>query len=117
MPGFKTHFILGCAAGALVGIVSHKPQDNGEEPEVNWERILICTALGGVTGLLPDLIEPASSPWHRRLAHSAVVGVTLIASLRQIDGADDTAVTNATIMGYVSHLMADALTPRSLPIL
>lgn len=118
MPCSKTHFFIGCAAGALVGLASEQAsQDIRPDAEINVERILACTAIGGLVGLIPDILEPATSSWHRKLAHSVVVGAAISTGLRRLDGEDSTALTNATIFGYLSHLFADAMTPRSLPLI
>lgn len=98
--------------------------------------------LGGwLGGRLPDMLEPATSPDHRATFHSLTVGgggnalaiprlMDLQADVRArarecaAEGEDWHAlalnilagVVVAVPAGYVSHLLLDSTTPKSLPI-
>ena len=73
MPNGATHARVGAASGVAVAAYRARtaPMDQ-----------LIAEAVGGliggwVGGVLPDLLEPATSPNHRKLAHSAAAGGAL----------------------------------------
>lgn len=126
------------AAGALTGgaAVVLSALAAGRTP--SFAEVLGGAVSGILASRVPDLLEPATHPGHRRLAHSAVtLGATGIAVPRlhsaHISGAtsadreDDpvrrflgrfaagAAVGSAG--GYASHLVLDATTPRGLPLL
>ena len=66
MPGRRTHDIGGAVVGLGVGVVKMDriPADG------RWAYVLGGVA-GGVLGArLPDLLEPATSSWHRGTCHS-----------------------------------------------
>jgi membrane-bound metal-dependent hydrolase YbcI (DUF457 family) len=71
-----------------------------------------------------DMLEPALSPDHRNVAHSFVAGSTLLSFARHRCGVDNCdweefqkILWAAATTGYLSHLLADASTPRGLPLL
>lgn len=73
MPNRATHEVVGAASGAAFTLLragtSPTPQAASE--------VLGGTFGGWLGGLLPDVLEPATSPNHRELAHSLVAGGTL----------------------------------------
>jgi hypothetical protein len=70
MPDAKTHKLVGAGTGAIYAGYRAKDQSNP-----NWWVEVAGGAVGGyVGGLLPDILEPATSPQHRDLAHSWVAG-------------------------------------------
>jgi inner membrane protein len=78
-----------------------------------------ATFLGMVSALLPDIIEPAAcNPNHRQIFHSTMALLSVFLAYNKI-GRDEFEkfVVNIGLGGYASHLILDALTPRSLPIL
>ena len=157
MPNRKTHTAIGAGSGAVLALYRAKDQALNN---------LLTEALGGllggyVGGLLPDILEPAFSSWHRDTAHSVAVGGAIISLRNHLSGWEaacrenaekcrairmvpqDNAFVSATIdplsqflcdirellwrllagflnglaAGYVSHLVLDAATPRSIPLL
>jgi hypothetical protein len=78
--------------------------------------------LGSLAGTLPDIIEPATSPNHRKTFHSygAMVAVTWgtikLATDTDLSHEVKTAVTVAGA-SYLSHLALDSETPKGLPII
>lgn len=73
MPNRATHAKVGAAVGATVAVY------RARSAPVNH---VIAEGVGGllggwVGGVLPDVLEPATSPNHRRFAHSVVAGGTL----------------------------------------
>lgn len=73
MPRRRTHVFAGAASGAA--FAAYRSWD-APPPQ------LVAETLGGLVGgcfggILPDLLEPATSPNHRHLAHSVVAGGAL----------------------------------------
>ncbi|HLJ87775.1 MAG TPA: metal-dependent hydrolase [Candidatus Angelobacter sp.] len=70
MPNCKTHQWVGALAGGLDACY----QAQGK-PHSDAVLETIGGAIGGyVAGMLPDVLEPAVSPWHRDVGHSVTVG-------------------------------------------
>jgi hypothetical protein len=69
MPDGKTHKLVGAGTGAVYASSRAK-----EQTVTNWCAEVAGGAFGGyVGGALPDVLEPALSPWHRNTAHSGNV--------------------------------------------
>lgn len=78
MPDGKTHKLVGTATGALYAAYRAREQRTADR----WLEVL-GGALGGyLGGILPDSIEPATSSWHRDLAHSCAAGGGIVALSR-----------------------------------
>ena len=82
MPRRKTHRVLGGVSGA-VGAAYTARNESGIG--------MILESLGGFCGgimssVIPDVIEPAISSWHRSHAHSVAAGTTIAVSGRSIVG-------------------------------
>jgi len=80
MPGREMHTSIGTVVGALTAAARTPAEASGVPiPELGGG------AIGGYWGSrFPDLIEPASSPWHRDVAHSAIMGGILASSFGQL---------------------------------
>ena len=73
MPNRATHARVGAATGAAVAAFRAR-----EAPTPQMLTEVIGGLVGGWLGrVLPDVLEPATSPHHRQLAHSAVAGGAL----------------------------------------
>ena len=73
MPDGATYKLIGASGGAAFAAYRAKDQNPG-----NWIAELAGGAIGGyVGGILPDILEPAISSWHRGVAHSYVSGATV----------------------------------------
>ncbi len=86
---------------------------------VSGLRILRSACLGALAAALPDFLEPADSSHHRRFFHSviALCGLGWMASrVVRMPPSEFRSDLLALLAGYGSHLAADALTPRSLPL-
>lgn len=121
MPGSAVHGFLGAAAAGVLAhaILPEKCPDRGA-------MILAAMAVGGIAGFVPDLLEPALNPNHRSFFHSAVCAALVIYGGKVAwDSAGTPEGENkalaifalAFMVGYGSHLGADAVTPKSLPLL
>lgn len=82
-------------------------------------------ALAATLGSIPDWLEPASHPNHRQFFHSIAFGLTIgrsIYGLYHWQPADDwdrmLRVVGLVAGGaYLTHLIMDAATKKSLPLL
>lgn len=109
------------AAGVLTGVaMACYGQSQGEN--VNP---LLTIGASTVFSKLPDWIEPATNPHHRQFFHSVSFLVVLGYGLKKAYDwkPDDKGgqllrfLTLSAGAGYISHLVLDGLTPRSLPLL
>jgi uncharacterized membrane protein YeaQ/YmgE (transglycosylase-associated protein family) len=73
MPRRNEHAVIGALVGALTAVARASEQpENGKTAEV------MGGIVGGwVGGIMPDVIEPATTPHHRDIAHSFVTGVSI----------------------------------------
>ena len=118
MPSRIDHAVIGGAVGLLCylgysGSVNSKPSILGS--------IASCL-LGGIAGLSPDLLEPAYQPNHRASFHSMIAGGLLAYSLEKAARSDKVTPEKKLPLailglGYLSHLVLDARTNKSLPII
>jgi inner membrane protein len=112
----KSHAIIGLASWIVVAPLLHLPPLSPT-----------CLVVAVAGSLLPDIDHPTS--WvgrrlrpistvvsrvfgHRGITHSAVAVVALVVVL--LYGGYARAMTSALVVGYLSHLAADMLTPRGL---
>ncbi|WP_462272817.1 metal-dependent hydrolase [Methanohalophilus sp.] len=84
-----------------------------------YEPIFIATIFSIIGAILPDIIEPAKSPSHRSFFHSFTM--LIIAGLFSYHLLTGTESANMSMIGflgigYVSHLVLDSTTPKSLPL-
>jgi inner membrane protein len=108
---------LGIAAAA-----AHLEQQNGDQPTA---MPLGAGVVGAFCTNLPDILEPATSPNHRKVFHSVACAVVLIAGFKKAwdwEPEDDLGkflrfVALAGTAGYLAHLALDATTKRSLPLI
>jgi membrane-bound metal-dependent hydrolase YbcI (DUF457 family) len=82
--------------------------------------VLLVAGVGAIGGLVPDLLEPANHPNHRQFFHSYAAGVFLVHANRHLSRnpqvpAEVRGTVHLASVGFLSHLLADAQTPKSLP--
>jgi inner membrane protein len=96
------------------------------KPDDHWSKHPIAAAaLGAGFGTLPDLLEPALHPNHRQVFHSLAFAALLGFGLYKTyvwqpeTKAGNIVRSVALIAGtaYIVHLIMDATTPKSLPLL
>jgi hypothetical protein len=131
MPNFAKHFTTGAAVGGGINLLWQiaKICDSPDRPKNFWEfvgrinfgRVAGYAALGGSIASIPDILEPASNPNHRALFHSVACGgaVTYAAFGKHSERWTDEQRQSVRIAAasYLSHLMLDAGTPKSLPLI
>lgn len=122
MPNVKTHLFVGAMTGAAVNI--HLQLKRMEQPgakKFDWGEFLICSVAAGAAALLPDLLEPATTPNHRKFFHSitmaAIVTYAITGDHTKRLSARDVLLLTVVGMGYLSHLAADATTPKCIAII
>ena len=98
MPDRKTHKLVGAGTGAVYAAYRAK-----EQTVPNWWAEVGGGALGGyMGGLLPDVLEPAISPWHRDIAHSCTAGSGILALGNVIAAIEAACRENAEKCGAMS---------------
>jgi membrane-bound metal-dependent hydrolase YbcI (DUF457 family) len=91
--------------------------------KVELPDLIIAAAIGFVGGLLPDLLEPASNPNHRKFAHSILVAIGLFVVIgliwRSSESISDEQrlALGSMVVAYLSHLMMDSTTPKCIPLI
>lgn len=119
MPNAKTHLLIGAAVGAIVnGVTQIDHMRHDPFSKFDWGEFLLCTAASATASLIPDLLEPADSPNHRRFFHSlamtALVAYAITGKHTRAWPAAKLLFLGIMALGYLSHLAADACTPRSI---
>jgi membrane-bound metal-dependent hydrolase YbcI (DUF457 family) len=128
MPNRKTHIVIGAGAGAAfsVGVQAFRQTQDPSIPRgCNLLHVAACSVAAAMGARVPDLLEPASrdvGPNHRCKFHSVAAGALVVTYIIKATAyrvehpfirlAVDVAC--AFYVGYTSHLVADALTPKSI---
>lgn len=114
-----THSVAGGLSGLAIAL--YDKDDNAETAH----NPLLATAVGTFFGKLPDILEPAlNNPHHRQFCHSlvvlAAVGYGIKKAYEWQPENDLDAFMRGVVLfagaGYISHLLLDATTSRSLPL-
>jgi membrane-bound metal-dependent hydrolase YbcI (DUF457 family) len=128
MPNFKKHASTGAIIGGLAGLaITLINQNNkikhGQQDRINWIEVLGYTAggatIGTIGGILPDLLEPANHPHHRKFFHSVTATTAVGYGIYKAHKSDmshesKTAITTIGV-GYISHVLLDSETPMGIP--
>ena len=78
MPNYKEHanmgVIVGGIAGMAINFISQTRQtNNNENQKFNLSELLLSgvggAIIGKIGGVLPDILEPANNPHHRKFFH------------------------------------------------
>ena len=109
------------AAITIAGLSTYVEHKNGKHSPAP----LAHGTLAGMLGTLPDLIEPACHPNHRRFFHSLTFAALLISALYRLYQwkTEDELLKLLKCLGliaggaYLVHLAMDATTAKSLPII
>jgi hypothetical protein len=114
MPNHDEH----AKAAAIVGAVFEFFHAAHHGRPVTPKNLLIAAGAGYLGSRAPDVIEPPVHPHHRDLAHSVTVGAGVVYAVTQVDGDSELDVAKRAFgVGYATHLVQDAETPRSIPLL
>lgn len=115
----RGHAILGALVGAGVALAAELAACRSDpHRKINGWLVAGGAIVGTGSALIPDVLEPATSPNHRAFCHSVVAGLGVSWALcgqhtLRCTPADRTLLACAAA-GYISHLAADAFTPRSI---
>ena len=112
------HGILG-ALISLAAYVSYKTKKN---TPVTIYGVLGSLLLGGLAGVLPDILEPANNPSHRSFFHSISLLVMLAYGNQKVWKSQNLTdeqklVVSLLSSAYASHLLSDSSTPKSIPFI
>lgn len=118
----KQHKQIGAACGAGYTMAKYfVEKQNNPELEFPWGDLLLNTGIGFLLGSLPDWIEPATNPHHRKFFHSltatAVVCYCAFGEHAQEwpEGVRKTA--KAAALAYGSHTLVDGTTKFSISLI
>lgn len=118
----KQHKQIGAVCGAGYTVIKYiiEKQDN-PELAFSWGDLLINTGIGYFFGSLPDWIEPATSPNHRKIFHSLAIGLGVrygaFGKHTKAWPEEVKKPVQATALAYLSHLAADFTTAKSIPFI
>jgi len=122
MPNAKQHLITGLAVGAVVN-AAIQWLDRVEDPgkPFDWGELFVCSLAAGAAALLPDILEPADSPNHRKFFHS-LTAAGLVAHAVSGKHTHDYAEPTCRILavlgaGYLSHIALDCTTPAAVDLI
>ena len=106
----KEHMQIAALVGgiAYVGYYLYR-KNQDEDYEFNPLALVASVGLGMLGGRLPDIIEPAIHPRHRKFWHSWTCAGVLNAGHWFLP-APLKAATVPILVGYNSHLLADSTT-------
>ena len=119
MPNAAAHR---CGAAIVVGTISAlSEKHNGK----NTAKPIMHAALAAACGTLPDVLEPAFHPNHRKFFHSfgfaGVIGYGLykLYKWKTEDEFEQILKSVGLVVGgvYLVHLSMDSSTPKSLPLI
>lgn len=116
MANAKQHALIGAGVGVVGWLLYCKLLDRPAQVG----EVLLAAGGGMIGGLLPDVLEPAIHPNHRRFFHSYVATALLAHANRYVSRhmqmpAETRAAIHLVSLGFVSHLATDAHTPKGLP--
>jgi len=112
------HAIIGAlVALGLYGLCKYAKQ---EKPTILGA--LGSLFVGGLAGMVPDILEPASSPSHRLFFHSITLLVMLAYGNQKVWKSQNLTEDQKLLIymlsaAYGSHLMSDSVTPKSIPFI
>lgn len=126
MANFKTHRNVGVMVGLIMGLVDFIESCDFEK-NIEFNKLIKCLSIGALGGLIgpiiPDILEPAHHPNHRSLAHGFLTGGLICHYLIKnfntkikVGKEIERLFLVSTEVAYISHLILDAGTKKSLPI-
>jgi membrane-bound metal-dependent hydrolase YbcI (DUF457 family) len=116
VPNAKQHAMVGLG----VGIVGYALYCHFSHRDFNLGEAALATGACVLGSLCPDVLEPAVHSWHRGPCHSvAVGGVSGHVATKPLFATQpptlEAVLLSFFALGYLSHLVLDARTPRCLP--
>lgn len=120
MANGATHSAVGGLSGLAIALFDKDENGNFQHDP------LLAIGVGIAFGKLPDILEPSlKNPRHRQFCHSVIVlGLIGYAVKKAYEWQPNDKIESLTRnlaicagVGYLSHLVLDAMTSRSLPLL
>ena len=122
----KISTIGGAAIAATINTIKQlKEQSENPEQKFNFQSLLKSIAIGAFGGFaastLPDILEPATNPNHRKFFHSLTFASLILYGNHKLNKSqlptELKQAVSALSVGYGLHLGADLTTPKSLPLI
>jgi len=128
MPNSYQHSVAGCITGlSVMGILELISQSNAVQTNqcsrIDWSAVIgkatAGAAIGTIAGNIPDILEPATNPYHRQFFHSETSAILAIAGLCKVglSKMDNRSkqLLACLVAGYLVHLNDDSKTEFGLP--
>ena len=118
----KGHDIIGAFAGGISYLGDIKEHNE----TFNLAEFLLNICSGVIGSRLPDLIEPATSPSHRKFFHSLTCLTAISIADEKVNNyfirtnrlsSRQRRLFKSVSRGYTSHLVGDSTTHNGLPII
>ena len=108
--------------GAIFGIGAYALYKWAKKEKWTFEGAAAALGFGAAFGLAADLLEPAKHPNHRGVCHSyAALAGLFYGTVKALESPALTSPQRLLALvpsaAYASHLLWDADTPKSLPLL
>ena len=108
--------------GALIALANDYAYKQKKGQPMTFGDIIKSLIIGGLAGIAPDIIEPATNPNHRGFFHSVAMLNILAYSQDRTWQAHNLAeeqkqLISTLIDAYTSHLLSDSTTQKGLPLL
>ena len=118
MANRKRHVNWGVASALTIDATTQLYNiRTGRQQEFNFWELCGAGLVGYAGGVVADVLEPATSSWHRKSFHSVGAGTLLTISAFQPK--NSTTVQGRLLLSFsaahLSHLILDSQTPRGLP--
>jgi len=122
----RAHAVGGAIAATLAAYLDEcEATGTAVSADEAWARVCAACGFGALCGSLPDLLEPACHPNHRQFFHSVTCGLLLAVGIRRVSTWNPEErweqwvriAALAAGSAYLIHLIMDATTPKSLPVL
>jgi membrane-bound metal-dependent hydrolase YbcI (DUF457 family) len=113
----KVRFIAGALVGGTINFIlqSAKMAMDYDRP-FDWNEFFLCAGAGAFVGLVPDILEPATSPNHRQFFHSTVAAGLVAWAISGKHTLKFSRATRLALwifgMSYLSHITLDCTTPK-----
>lgn len=121
MANKNIHGEVGLLCGCLSGI--YDTESNESETYNNLKKYLVNVSMGSFGGyvgaLLPDIMEPAYGPYHRKRMHSVKTGLIIFGFILAVNLVIPKnnmfrTLFDSVSVGYISHLLLDSRTKMGL---
>lgn len=119
MSSGKQHLVKGALVGAALDVIKQLWQMNADPTrQFNWLELGAFVSAGAAVAVLPDIIEPATSPHHRQFFHSVTWGSAVWFAAHgphtEKWTGDERSGASILCYCYLSHLVDDAKTPMGI---